>query len=64
MIFFGKNIDNGRTCSTVVHGDCYLTIILYLHRTPAYPSPWNSALHNDHRVRSMKTYTLIKHGNP
>ena len=23
---------------SMVHGDCYVTIILYLHRTPAYPS--------------------------
>ena len=30
--------DNDRTCEAVIHGDCYVTIILYLHRTPAYPS--------------------------
>ena len=27
----------------MVHGDCYVTLILYLHITPAYPSPRNSA---------------------
>ena len=32
-----------RACWRMVHGDCYVTIIVYLHRTPAYPSPWNSA---------------------
>ena len=30
------------TCWVVVHGDCYVTVILYLHTTPAYPSPWYS----------------------
>ena len=30
------------TCWVVVHGDCYVTVILYLHTTPAYLSPWNS----------------------
>ena len=32
-----------RTCWAVVHGDYYITVILYLHRTPAYPNPWKSA---------------------
>ena len=28
-----------RTCWEVVHGDCYVTIIVFLHTTPAYPNP-------------------------
>ena len=28
----------------MVHGDCYVTIILYLHRTPAHPSSWNRGI--------------------
>ena len=27
----------------MVHGDCYVTIIVYLHRTQAFPSTWTSA---------------------
>ena len=27
------------------HSDCYVTIIVYLHRTPVYSSPWNNDLH-------------------
>ena len=39
-------------CWAAVHGDCYVTIILHLHGTPAFPSLWNShkcLLHNDRR---------------
>ena len=33
----GVGIDH--TCCAVVHGDCYVTIIVFLHTTPAYPNP-------------------------
>ena len=32
-----------RICCAVVHRDCSVTITVYLHRTPAYPSPWKRA---------------------
>ena len=35
--------DVDRTCGAVVHSDCYVIIIVFLHTTPAYPSLWNSA---------------------
>ena len=31
--------DVDRTCRAVVHSDCYVIIIVFLHTTPAYPSP-------------------------
>ena len=44
-----------RACSAVVHGDCYITIMLHLQRTPAYPSPWNSACYIMITVDSSST---------
>ena len=35
--------DVDRTCWAVVHSDCYVITIVFLHTTPAYPNPWNSA---------------------
>ena len=34
-----------RTWQAVNHGDCCVTITVYLHKTPTYPSPWNNACH-------------------
>ena len=28
------------TWRAVVHGNCYVTIIVYLHKIPVHPSPW------------------------
>ena len=28
------------TCRAVVHGDYYVIINVYLHKTPVSPSPW------------------------
>ena len=31
-----------RTCWAVVHGDCYVTITVYLHKNPSLSQPWKS----------------------
>ena len=42
----------------MVHGDCYVTIIIYLHRTPAYPSLWNSVCYTMITVDHGSTSTI------
>ena len=32
-------VENDCTWRAVVHGDCYVTITVYLHKTLVYPSP-------------------------
>ena len=52
-----KDLD--RTCWRMVHGDCYVTFILYLHRTLAHPSPWNSACYIMITVDRGSTSTIL-----
>ena len=47
------------TCWRMVHGDCYITFILYLHRTLVYPSPWNSACYVMITVDRGSTSTIL-----
>ena len=50
FVFLAKE---DRTCWAVVHGDCYVTIIVFLHTTPAHPNP---LLCNDHRGPRLNKY--------
>ena len=43
----------------MVHGDCYVTIIIYLHRSPAYPSLWNSVCYIMITVNCGSTSTIL-----
>ena len=47
------------TCWRMVHGDCYVTIILFLHRTPAYPSPGTVCV-NDHSGPRLNKYDHVQ----
>ena len=46
------------TSQGVVHGDCYVTITVYLHKTPVYPSPWNNACYIMITLDSSSTSTI------
>ena len=50
----------GHTWRAVVHGDCYYTITVYLHKTPVYPNPWKCLLRNDHRGPRLNEYDRFR----
>ena len=49
-----------RTCWTMVHGDCYVTIIVFLHTTPVYPNPGYVMITVDRGSTSMILILNIK----
>ena len=49
-----------RACWAVVHGDCYVTTIVYLHKLKSIPVPGKCLLRNDHRGPWLNKYDLLQ----
>ena len=55
-------ISFARTWRAVVHGDCYVTIIVYLHKTPVYPNPSNKTCYVMIAMDRSSLSTIILEG--